>query len=104
MFLEQMLEVDLGHMILFMSSQQISLPYLQSNLLKNVNLYIAERSVSSMTWTEVILRNSLCKCIVYLVNFTVQKLLKASAMLTESENIHNSFIISTFLHQESQVQ
>ena len=49
MFLQQMLEVDLGHMILFMSSQQISLPYLQSNLLKNVNLYIAERSVSSMT-------------------------------------------------------
>ena len=49
MFLEQMLEVDLGHMILFMSSQEISLPYPQSNLLKIVNLHIAERSVSSMT-------------------------------------------------------
>ena len=49
MFLEQMLEVDLGHMIWFMSSQEISLPYPQSNLLKIVNLHIAERSVSSMT-------------------------------------------------------
>ena len=27
MFLEQMLEVDRGHIILLMSSQQISLPY-----------------------------------------------------------------------------
>ena len=76
MFLEQMLEVDLGHMIWFMSSQEISLPYPQSNLLKIVNLHIAERSVSSMTWTEVILRNSLCSL--------VKKLLEASAMLMES--------------------